>query len=185
MSLQQVGRLIGTGDPEKRVKDDFYATPVNAIEALLRREKFEGSIWEPACGDGAICKTLNLWGYWDVHGSDIVDRGYKPAEVPLNFLNCMTRNTDNIITNPPFNIGTEFTLHSLNCARKKVAIFNKLTFLEGVDRSKRLYSLNMLRTVYVFSRRVSFGAVGKGGMMAFAWFVFDKQYNGKPTLEWI
>lgn len=185
MSLQQVGRLIGTGDPEKREKDDFYATPVDAIEELLRREKFEGGIWEPACGDGAICRTLNLWGYSDVYASDIVDRGYKPGEYPLDFLNCHTRNIHNIITNPPFKIGTEFTLHALNCATRKVAIFNKLSFLEGVDRRKRLYSLNMLRTVYVFSKRVSFGTAGKGGMMAFAWFVFDKQYKGKPKLEWI
>ncbi len=185
MTLNTISRLIGSGDPQKRKESDFYATPVEATEELLRREKFEGSIWEPACGDGAISRTLNLWGYSEVYSSDIVDRGYTPAEVPLDFLTCMTRNTHNIITNPPFSLGTEFTIHALNCATRKVAIFNKLSFLEGIERKKKLYSLNMLRTVYVFSKRVSFGTGTKGGMMAFAWFVFDKSYNGKPQLEWI
>lgn len=178
MSVQSLHRLIGHGN--NRVKDDFYPTPTNATLALLEREKFEGDVWEPACGDGAISKLLKLQGY-DVYSSDLVDRGYGDAH--FDFLNSW-RQHDNIVTNPPFNIGTKFAIHSLHCARKKVAIFQKLTFLEGKERRDKLYSLNMLRRVYVFSERQAFGD-HKGGMLAFAWFVFDKEYSGKAEISFI
>lgn len=178
MSVQQLHRLIGHGN--NRVQDDFYPTPTNATQALLEREKFEGDVWEPACGDGAISKLLKLQGY-EVYSSDLVDRGYGDAH--FDFLNSW-RMHDNIVTNPPFNIGTKFAIHSLHCARKKVAIFQKLTFLEGKERRDKLYSLNMLRRVYVFSERQSFGD-HKGGMLAFAWFVFDKEFSGNAEIIFI
>jgi hypothetical protein len=31
---------------------DFYPTPEWATELLLMHEKFKGTIWEPACGEG-------------------------------------------------------------------------------------------------------------------------------------
>jgi len=42
----------------------------------------------------------------------------------------------------------------------------------------------MLKKVYVFSQRQSFGE-HKGGMLAFAWFVFDKTYSGNAEIEFI
>lgn len=178
MSVQTLHRIIGHGN--NRIKDDFYPTPNNATMELLSREKFNGDIWEPACGDGAISKLLKQQGY-DVYSSDLVDRGY--GDDHFDFLNSHKMH-DNIVTNPPFNIGTKFAIHSLHCARKKVAIFQKLTFLEGKERRDKLFSLNMLRTVYVFSERQAFGDY-KGGMLAFAWFVFDKEYNGKAEITFI
>ena len=178
MTVQSLHRLIGHGN--NRVKDDFYPTPTNATMALLQREKFDGDIWEPACGDGAISKLLKLQGY-EVYSSDLVDRGY--GDDHFNFLNSHDMH-DNIVTNPPFNIGTKFALHSLRCARKKVALFQKLTFLEGKERRDKLFSLNMLSKVYVFSERQGFGD-HKGGMLAFAWFVFDKSYSGNAEIVFI
>lgn len=169
---------IGHGN--NRVKDDFYPTPINATLALLEREKFVGDIWEPACGDGAISKLLKQQGH-DVYSSDLVDRGYGDAH--FDFLNSW-RLHDNIVTNPPFNIGTKFAIHSLHCSRNKVALFQKLTFLEGKERRDRLFSLNMLKKVYVFSERQGFGDF-KGGMLAFAWFVFDKSHSGNAEIEFI
>lgn len=179
MSLEQFTRLAGSGNTN-REKDDFYATPDWAIDALLDREKFEGEIWEPACGDGAICKRLIKYGYSNIYATDLVDRGY--GNDHFDFMNSH-RQTDNIITNPPFKIGTKFTLHALNLSRKKVCMFNKLSFLEGKERRDRLFNLNLLECCYVFGERVGFN--GGSGMLAFAWFVFNKEHTGKPRLEWI
>ena len=33
-----------------------------------------------------------------------------------------------------------------------------------------------------FLKRIKFGG---NGLMAFAWFIFDKNYDGKPYLDWI
>lgn len=185
MSLKQINRLIGTGPPSKRKKDDFYATPSYVTMELLKRESFIGEIWEPACGDGAISKVLkeNRFDPSMIYSTDLIDRGYGDAHFDFLLSN---RQTDNIITNPPFNLGTKFTLHALNLASSKVAIFNKITFLEGKERRDKLFSLHMLKRVYVFSERVGFGQKeGKGGMLAFAWFVFDKKFRGDPIIKFI
>lgn len=134
-------------------------------------------------GDGAISKCLLKNGY-DVYSTDLIDRGFGDAH--FNFMNCL-KQEENIITNPPFNLGTKFTIHALNLATRKVAIFNKLSFLEGKERRDKLFSQKHLSKVYVFSERVSFITANnnKGGMLAFAWFVFDKNYYGDARITFI
>ena len=41
-----------------RPETDFYPTPPEATRALLDVESFYDTVWEPACGDGAISKEL-------------------------------------------------------------------------------------------------------------------------------
>ena len=61
--------IMGTN----RQKDDFYPTPPEATIALLNSEKFgEGTIWECACGNGAMSKVLKDSGY-KVYSSDLND----------------------------------------------------------------------------------------------------------------
>ena len=62
-----------------RQKDDFYPTPPEAVEALLSVEKFIGDIWEPACGDGAISKVLEV--EHNVVSSDLNDYGFGKSGV--------------------------------------------------------------------------------------------------------
>ena len=93
-SMQMVGHNLNND----RNKNDFYPTPPEATLALLNKQKFEGNIWECACGDGAISKILIDEGY-DVYSSDLIDRNY--GDVGLDFLES-NKKYDNIITNPPF-----------------------------------------------------------------------------------
>jgi hypothetical protein len=37
---------------------DCYETPAAAVRALLEVESFDGPIWQPACGPGAIVRVL-------------------------------------------------------------------------------------------------------------------------------
>ena len=78
---------------------DFFPTPRWATFALIDNEKFNGEIWECACGDGTMSKVLEETGC-AVLSSDLYDRGY--GEVGLDFLTS-TRYADNIVTNPPYN----------------------------------------------------------------------------------
>ena len=174
-------RWIGHNLNNDREKDDFYATPQYAVEALLKQETFDGNIWECACGDGALSEILKKNNY-DVYSSDLIDRGY--GETGIDFL-LTNRKADNIITNPPFKLANEFTLKSFDVTNNKIALFLKLSFLEGITRNNKIFSQNYLKNVYVFSKRVSFENKKGSGMMAFAWFVYDMQYQGLPTLNWI
>jgi hypothetical protein len=43
---------------------DFFPTPRWATFALIDNEKFQGDIWECACGDGAMSEVLEQTGLW-------------------------------------------------------------------------------------------------------------------------
>jgi hypothetical protein len=58
MNMIESHTLTGSNQKGQRERDDFYRTPVHATESLLRRETFDGTIWECACGDGAISDLL-------------------------------------------------------------------------------------------------------------------------------
>src|SRR5580692_1389700 len=83
---------------------DFFPTPEWATHALIDNEKFVGTIWEPACGDGAMARVLEATGC-SVVSSDLFDRGY--GEPGIGFLEA-SRDIDNIVTNPPYNAAEGF-----------------------------------------------------------------------------
>lgn len=148
-------------------------------------EQFDGDIWEPACGDGAISRVLEKWGY-KVHSSDLVDRGFGTPRV--DFLMERKSLAPNIITNPPFKLAVPFIRKALELTTKKVAMLLRINALEGLER-RRLFETTPLARVYVFSKRLTFERGGLathgGGMLAFAWFVWEHGHTGKPTLGWI
>ena len=171
-----------------RVSADHYPTPLSAIEKLLERESFEGTIWEPACGEGNISKSLINHGF-KVYSSDINDYGFGHLHDFLNppqKVNYML--VDNIITNPPFNRALEFLNTAKKHSRRKVAFLLKTQFLEGVERFSMFMDKEFpFRNIYQFSRRVSFPTPNSknGGMIAFAWFIWERGYVGKPFIDWI
>lgn len=168
---------------------DFYPTPDYATEALLDRELFEeGVIWECACGDGAISKILKSRGL-QVFSTDLINRGYGEVR-NLDFIQELPDiyKAKHIITNPPFKLAKSFIEQALYMTTGKVAMLLRLAFLESADRYE-LFKTTPLKTVYVFSKRLTMSAKGKGaskgGMIPFAWFVWEHGYEGKPYIEWI
>lgn len=118
---------------EQREPHDYYATDPKSVEALLKVEQFASKVWEPACGEGNISHTLMAHGY-EVRESDIIDRMGNEVKDFL-FFNDEKFDGD-IITNPPYSLAREFVEQSLRCIPdgRKVAMFLKLTFLEGKAR---------------------------------------------------
>ena len=188
--MDQTYNLNGGVKPTlKRFADldgpDFFPTPEWATFALIENEKFEGGIWEPACGDGAMARVLLQTGC-PVFASDLYDRGYGLGGV--NFLH-EERLSENIITNPPYNSAEGFVHSGINKTSGKLALLLRLAFLEGANRQKTIFSIYPPSRVWVFSERITFyphGAVQKGtGTTAYAWFVWDKASSDKCTLGWI
>jgi len=64
----------------------------------------------------------------------------------------------------------------------------KLTFLESIKRYK-FFKENPPKVVYVFCKRQKVYHANKeptgSGLIAYAWFVWDRDYNGKTYLEWL
>lgn len=163
---------------------DYFPTPRWATFALIDNEKFNGDIWECACGDGAMSSVLEETGC-PVISSDLFDRGY--GEAGHDFLNT-DRGADNIITNPPYNAAEGFVATGTKQANKKFALLLRLAFLEGGNRARTIFSCIPPSRVWVFSERITFypaGAERKGsGTTAYAWFVWDKDAPSGTELRW-
>jgi|SRR5665213_1967392 len=165
---------------------DFYPTPDWATHALIDNERFEGRIWEPACGDGTMVRVLRDTGR-PVDASDLFDRGY--GETGVDFLKA-SRVVENIVTNPPYNSAEGFVEAGLRQTTQKLCLLLRLAFLEGASRQRTIFSTTPPARVWVFSERITFypaGAVVKGsGTTAYAWFVWDKQNVTRTTeLKWL
>ncbi len=175
------GSYVAHCDNKKRNKNDLYETPYSVTQQLLDREKLIGKILEPACGNRAMVKVLKKNGYKDITYYDI----------ETNFLK-EKRKFDTIITNPPYSISLKF----IKLAQKlsdNIYMLLPLNYLHGNKRYYDLYkdSNFKLKTIYIFVRYLDLKkplrADGKcfAGMMIYAWFHWNKNYNGKPIIEWI
>ena len=110
----------------------------------------------------------------------------------MDFLQQSSAFDGDIITNPPFKDSLKFVYHALELIPEdhKVFMFLKLQFLEGKTR-RILFDTKQLKTIYVLSRRLSCAKNGQfnefktGSALCYAWFEFQKGYNGDPVIKWI
>lgn len=172
-----------------REPNDFYCTPRPITLKLLDKHIFDTAIpvLEPCCGTGNIAKALIDKGF-DVKAFDIVQRGFGEQ---MNFFDFNETWNGNIITNPPYNKAQAFVKHALDIVtdNSKVAMFLKLTFLEGNSR-KQLFAEYPPKVVMVCSSRVHCNMKGDdndyiGGAIAYAWFIWQKGFQGPPIIQWI
>lgn len=156
----------------------------------MENEEFEGSVWEPAAGNGWMGEVIKEYGH-DVGMTDLYDRGNSQVTFPLDFLSSDTdMGFDNIITNPPYNLAEDFIHKALKNCRHKVAMLLRLAFLEGVKRQNTLFKIVPPARVHVFSERITFYPDGVqtagSGTTAYGWFVWDKTEPHQGTeLLWL
>lgn len=202
--MKRKGLLICGGDSndrDDRAKNDFYTTPKIAIDKLMQKERFLCNIFEPCAGNGAISKVLEKDYGMTVVSNDIIDYGYD-LDYQEDILKLTKEQVDryyfggsnfDIITNPPYCLAEEcikkfIELVNDNC---KVACLLRIQFLESISRYENIFKNGCLKNVYVFSKRVncprddSEEQAKKSSCICFAWFVFEKGYKGKPTLDWV
>jgi hypothetical protein len=170
----------------EREENDYYATDPKTVAPLFERETFSKDIWEPACGEGHLSEAIKRLGK-DVISTDKYPRGYGGCGV--DFLKQLSGYGCDIITNPPYKYAQEFVEKALELSGNKVAMFLKLTFLEGQKR-KKLFEKYPPKVIYVFSRRQKCAINGKfeeteSSAAAYAWFVWKKGYTGEPIIRWI
>lgn len=169
---------------------DYYATEPKAAELLLEQEQFHHVIWECACGEGHLAKVFEAHNH-EVIATDLVYRGYGDPE-PFDFLTETLEDFEgDIITNPPYKHAQDFVERAIQSVRpgRKVAMFLKLQFLEGKSR-KSLFEKYPPKTVYVSSSRLICAMNGEfqtitSSAVAYAWFVWEKGFEGDPTIKWI
>lgn len=189
-SVSIVGRNKHTGL-------DFYETPEWAtrkvITAMYKDELFNDiyTIYEPCCGTGKISKVLEDLTPFIIKSSDIQTEDYIYGDKGVNVYDMPDNVCDMIFTNPPYNLMTKenMLLEFLRIAKRYVVLLLNIYFLSSKDR-KQILENSHLRHIYIHSDRVTmypFGQIApkNGGTKMFAWFIWDKEYIGRPTLSWI
>jgi hypothetical protein len=187
---------------DKRHKSDYYQTPSSLVKQLIEVEHFDKNkmIREPACGDGSIVREL--WkhnfdvNYSDKYQYDFIKDNLIDNEVEDDFIfDFLDDNQfcDYIITNPPFSLALEFILHAKTVCLDKFAMLLPLSYLHGQKRYEKCIYTDInypLTKIYIFTRypllTEKTADKYKTGMMVYAWYVWDKNYEGKePVIRWI
>ena len=196
-----------------RQEHDYYATSPEASEWLLKIEPEINNIWECSCGEGHLAEPFRKAGKLKAV-SDLIDRGYSPENIkvkyPFDFLECKNVWKGDIVTNPPYKFASEWVEKSLECLQDGhyLALFLKLTFLEGKERKKLFEKYPPVR-VWVSSSRILCAMNGEfekpkkdknGNVLTdgsgtpimerqssaacYAWFVWKKGYTGDTVIKW-
>lgn len=172
---------------------DFYATPPDVTEALLRHVKFRGRVWEPCCGDGAMSRVLEGRGY-DVLSTDLVDRGFGTPGVDFLQAGSVPGGCTSIVTNPPYgDTGSHkgqsrspmamlnFLKHSIaltGSVQGQLALLVRLQWIAG-KRVADVMSAAPFSAVIVLTKRIQWFDMGERTNAAqhhHAWVVFDHQH---------
>jgi hypothetical protein len=173
---------------------DFFPTPPWATRALFRHvlpaigaDTIE-TVWEPAAGEGHMAEVVAEFVGGQVIASDIFDYGY--GQAPIDFLHDEPIVRPQwIITNPPFNLACEFTLHALDLASEGVAMLCRTSWIEGRGRFEKLFRDRPPALFCPFAERVPMlkGRWDPDGSTAtaYAWFIWLQDVVGAAHVHWI
>lgn len=167
---------------------DFYASPYAALPPLLLAEgrKLPRTLWEPACGNGALVLPLRNRRF-SVRATDIVDRGCPDAGL-LDFLTADETFHGGIVTNPPFDGsagGIEAFVERATEIAPYVAIFARLAWFESEGRHHWWRRVGLTRIVKIADRLPMMHREGYEGPklsnagQCFGWFIFEPERKAR------
>ena len=175
---------------------DFYETPKWATRKAVEAMIIDGIIttndklYEPCCGAGAIADVIKECGL-EIMQSDIQTEDYITGEKGIDVYDVPDGICDIVITNPPYDRMTKDNMlqEFLRISNSKVILLLNIFFLASKGRKEMLENSH-LRHVYIHTDRVTMYPYGtekpkNGGTKMFAWYVWDKDYNGKSTFSLI
>jgi len=178
---------------KEREQNDFYATDPAAIDLLVKKVELPKQILEPACGSGCLSVRLEELGH-EVKSCDLIDRGFGEVQDFFKMTEPPFIGDYAIVTNPPYKYAKEFVLHALELVPdgSLVCMFLKTTFAEGKGRFNSLFRiyppLKVLQCVerVLCAKNADFTTRKKeGSAVAYAWWIWQKGYNGQTILDWI
>lgn len=176
----------------RRLPNEFYPTPPEATRALLSVEGFDASIWEPACGEGAIASVLADAGH-KVVSTDLADYGFGIPRV--DFLRETRPRAKHIVTNPPYGSGLAdaFITQSLKFCRQTggtVAMLLNLASLAHRTRTRwwqentpaRLYAID---DIVCWPTRRYGPAPSHFTKHRYFWAVWTQDHSGPSRFWWL
>lgn len=172
------GNILANKSADDRPSTDFYPTPPEATVALMNFLNLpkDQVIWEPACGEGHMSKTVESLGY-QVISTELNQTSY--GENGVDFLECEPRECSWIITNPPFKISIDFIKRCIELG-KPFALLLKSQYWHAKNKTE-LFNHYKPKYVLPLNWRPDFHFGSKGGSptMECIWVVWDSN----PSLK--
>jgi len=177
-------KVIETDDPLTALyrKLEFFPTPPwgtrSGAELVKFLDPLAKEVRDPCCGQGHMAEVLKEY-FPRVAASDIYGYGY--GEVADYLGGVYPDQCDWVIMNPPFEPAADFIRNALLDARRGIAVFARLAFMESASRYQMLWQAKPgLSHVAFFVERIALG-LGRWdpqlrSATAYAWFFFDKQW---------
>lgn len=164
---------------EQKQPLDFFETPEAATLALLDFIRIDGPVFEICAGTGKIAKVLRKAGY-EVKTNDSCTQFKTDYRKDVSKAGASTgwqpyKDSDWIITNPPFSKAIEIVSNTVN-KKKKCAFLLRLSFLEPTKRRGKFLSECPPNKLIVLPR-ISFTGDGKTDWMPCAWFIWDNDLH--------
>ena len=177
--------IVGAQKTHKRKEADFYPTPPDVTEVLLRFLNLprDTSVWEPASGDGAMARIIER--HCDtVIATDLRDEPTVYGRPGCDFLSesSDTFQVDWIITNPPFNLAEDFIRKSLSVT-SNVAMLLKSQYWHAARRLS-LFEAHPPAWVLPLTWRPAFLEKERGSspLMDVIWVVWSGEADGTRYL---
>lgn len=175
---------------------DRYETPEWVTLALLPHlPDYIASIWEPACGSGKMVDALKgACPDVAIYESDIAPTAERPLQVfEGDFLNStwsIGYYFDAIITNPPYELATEFCESALRRTEPEkgvVAMLLRTDFDHAKSRTHLFRDCPAFAKKIVLMKRIVWfepepGAKGKSPSFNHCWMIWDWKHEGPPTI---
>lgn len=172
----------------------FCEHVIQLLDSITSLTNKVGTAWEPAANRGYMVRPLQEY-FGTVIASDLEDYGVGYPQI--DFLTGPTpsdfgMDVDWIITNPPFNLALDFAKRALEpgMSKRGVALFVRSSWIEGITRYNKLFSVNPPSIIAQYVERVPIvrGRVQEKAAtaMPYCWFVWDHQLDtGAPEVWWI
>lgn len=165
----------------ERKENDLYETPAWVTECLRPHVGNLQTIWEPACGSGAMVKVfLSSWRVPYIESTDIAN-GY-------DFLKQSRSACEAIITNPPYSQSQAFIEHALKLALPHQGLVAMLLRTDYDHAKTRQHLFGkcpwFAKKVVLTKRIVWFERDGAAPSFNHAWYIWDYKHQGAPTLAY-
>jgi hypothetical protein len=166
-----------------RQANDAYETPLWVTDALVPHIRALAlHVWEPAAGSGQMVDALSKAGFkvaaTDIlTGVDFLKRGALPSDA-----------TQAVISNPPYSDAQAFIERALVLTKPVggvVAMLLRCDYDHAQGRRHLFANCHAFAKKVILTKRiVFFDRPGAAPSFNHAWYLWDWQHTGKPTIEY-
>ncbi len=175
MSLRDLTPRIGTS--RKANPHQFFSTPEIGTAVFLAREArrihaISDTVWECACGAGAMVRVLKGFGFrvvaTDLRETGIIGRG------GVDFLATNRLRAKSIISNPPYaDVAAAFIRHAIALGVEYLALLLPSGFFQANKDNIALFREAPPTRIWPLGFRLDFTGQNRTPPMPHSWFVWD------------